>query len=511
MSLAVDLVRRFQRLRALVIGDAMLDTYLEGSATRLCTEGPVPVVQKKAEHCVPGGAANTAANLHALDADVTFLSIVGQDAAGSALLSALRAQGVSDRCIVEDAFTNTLHKLRILANGQYIVRCDAEVRPLSLESQQQLLAHLEEVFPQSDLVVISDYGYGVVSGKLIERLRKLHSLYPCVLLIDSKNLTRFRHVRATVVTPNHLEARLLFEPDRGLSARETTINISHVEYVGKRLMTTMNAEHAAITMAGEGVLLVDRQQRTVHIPTHPVAQAHDVGAGDSFAAAMALALAAGGSVEEAARIAIDAATIAVSKRWTAVVRHQELLQRASLRDHIQHTHSLTALSEASSAQALSQLVAQLETERQQGRTIVFTNGVFDILHAGHIYFLRQANALGDVLVVAINSDSSTQRIKGKNRPINSEQDRVAVVAALDAVDYVVLFDEDTPTALIRVLRPHIHVKGGDYANEVLPEAEAVREVGGQVVILPLAGSMSTSSVIDRIVTLARNDEMGVEA
>ncbi|MBV9689812.1 MAG: D-glycero-beta-D-manno-heptose 1-phosphate adenylyltransferase [Ktedonobacteraceae bacterium] len=509
MSLAVDLVRRFRRLRALVIGDAMLDTYLEGSATRLCREGPVPVVQKTAEHCVPGGAANTAANLHALDADVTFLSIIGRDTAGTTLLSVLREQGLSDRCIVEDAFTNTLHKLRILANGQYIVRYDADVRPLSLESQKQLLAHLEEIFPHSDLVVVSDYGYGVVSEELIERLQALHALYPCVLLIDSKNLTRFRAVRATVVTPNHLEACLLVEPSQ--VASETNINIPKVEHVGKRLMTMIDAKHAAITMGGQGVLLVDRQERTVHIPTHPVAQANDVGAGDSFAAAMALALAAGGSAEEAARIAIDAATIAVSKRWTAVVRHQELLQRASLRDHIQHSHSLTPLSEACSAQALSQLVAQLEVDRQQGRTIVFTNGVFDILHAGHISFLRQAKALGDVLVVAINSDSSTQRIKGKNRPINSERDRMAVVAALDAVNYVILFDEDTPTALIRVLRPRIHVKGGDYANEALPEAETVQEVGGHVVILPLAGGMSTSSVIDRIVTLARNDGIGIEA
>jgi D-beta-D-heptose 7-phosphate kinase/D-beta-D-heptose 1-phosphate adenosyltransferase len=485
----------------------MLDTYLEGSATRLCSEGPVPIVQKTAEHCVPGGAANTAANLHALDADVAFLSIIGRDIACTTLLSALREQGVSDRCIVEDAFTNTLHKLRILANGQYVVRCDADVRPLSLESQQQLLAHLEEVFPHSDLVVVSDYGYGVVSEEFIERLRALHSLYPCVLLIDSKNLTRFCHVHATVVTPNHREACLLVEPRQ--SASETNIDIPKVEHVGKRLIAMIAAEHAAITMAGQGVLLIDRSGRTVHLPTHPVAQANDVGAGDSFAAAMALALAAGGSVEEAARIAIDAATIAVTKRWTAVVRHQELLQRASLRDHIQH--SLTPLSEACSAQALSQLAAQLEVDRQHGRTIVFTNGVFDILHAGHIYFLRQAKALGDVLVVAINSDSNTQRIKGKNRPINSQRDRMAVVAALDAVNYVLLFDEDTPTALIRVLRPHIHVKGGDYANEALPEAEAVQEVGGHVVILPLAGSMSTSSVIDRIVTLARNDEIGVEA
>jgi D-beta-D-heptose 7-phosphate kinase/D-beta-D-heptose 1-phosphate adenosyltransferase len=156
---------------------------------------------------------------------------------------------------------------------------------------------------------------------------------------------------------------------------------------------------------------------------------------------------------------------------------------------------------------LSQLTAQLDEARAAGKTIVFTNGVFDILHAGHVQFLRQAKALGDVLVVGVNSDNSARRLKGKHRPINSERDRMALVAALDPVNHVILFDEDTPTELIRTLCPHIHVKGGDYADEELPEATAVQEVGGRIVILPLAGSVSTSSVIDRIVALAHNDNL----
>jgi D-beta-D-heptose 7-phosphate kinase / D-beta-D-heptose 1-phosphate adenosyltransferase len=276
------------------------------------------------------------------------------------------------------------------------------------------------------------------------------------------------------------------------------------------VLTMIDTEHAAITMAGEGVLLVDRRGRTLHLPTHPVSQANDVGAGDSFAAALALALAAGGNIEEAARIALDAASIVVTKRWTAVVHSQELLQRVSLRDHAMFSHSLTSLSEARSPEALSQLITQLDAQRLRGQRIVFTNGVFDILHVGHVQFLRQARALGDVLIVGINSDRSTQRIKGKNRPIHSERDRMALVAALDTVDHVILFDEDTPTTLIRMLRPHIHAKGGDYADEVLPEAEAVREVGGHIVILPLAGSISTSSVIDRIIALAADERIEVE-
>lgn len=510
MSMAVDLVRQFRQLRALVIGDAMLDTYVEGTAARLCTEGPVPVVSKTAERRIPGGAANTAANLRALGAEVDFLSITGQDTAGALLRSTLREQGIDDRWMVEDASTDTLHKLRILADGQYVVRLDEGAPSTSIEGQKHLLAHLEETFSRCDVVVISDYCYGTLSDALIQRLRALRSTRPCPLLVDSKNLHRFRDLEATVVTPNYEEARLLVAAGGVVHVSSAGIarDKGEVEQIGWRLLTVLNAEHAAITLSGEGVFLVDRQGTARHVPTHPVAQASDVGAGDSFAAAMALALGAGGHIEEAARIANDAASIAVSKRWTAAVSYQELLQRVSLREHA--TRSISPAGEATSPDALAALLQQLEAARLRGQSIVFANGVFDILHAGHIQFLQQAKALGDILVVAINSDASAQRIKGKNRPINSARDRAALVAALDPVDHVALFDEDTPIEMIRLLRPDIHVKGGDYADEALPEAEAVREVGGRIVILPLAGSISTSSVIDRILVLASGADRSME-
>ena len=508
--MTVDLVRRFRGLRVLVIGDAMLDTYLEGTASRLCREGPVPVVRKTGEYCVPGGAANTAANLRALEAVVFFLSIVGRDTAGTRLRSALLVQGVDDRWIVEDESANTLHKLRIQADGQYVVRFDEDAQYHSKEIQEQVLAKLKETFIHCDLVVVSDYGYGSISDELIEQLKILHSLHPCPLLVDAKNLYRFRNVGATVVTPNYLEARLLVEHGRIAepSVSKIGIDLSEVEHVGRRLLTMIDAEHAAITLAEDGVFLMNRQGITQHIPTHPIIQANDVGAGDSFAAAMALALAAGGSIEESAQIAVDAARIAITKRGTAVVSYQELLQKVSLRDNARL--SPTSVTEACSPEIISRLTEQLGEERLRGKTIVFTNGVFDILHAGHVQFLRQAKELGDVLIVGVNSDRSTQRLKGKRHPINSERDRMALVGALDPVDHVVLFDEDTPTELIRALCPDIHVKGGDYTDEFLPEAESVREVGGRIMILPLAGSLSTTSVIKRIVSLATEERIEVK-
>jgi D-beta-D-heptose 7-phosphate kinase / D-beta-D-heptose 1-phosphate adenosyltransferase len=440
-------------------------------------------------------------NLRTLGAEVTYLGIVGRNMIGAVLRSALRERGVDDRWIVEDESANTLHKLRILADGHYIVRADEDAFYHSSKSQAQMLANLEKVFARCDLVVLSDYGYGTLSDTLIDRIRSLRSLHPCPVVIDAKHLRRFHDLGATVVTPNYEEVCQLVEPGQvvKLPFSGSSADRARVESLGRRLLAMIDARYAAITIGGAGTVLFDRQGTMQHFPAQLVAQANDVGAGDSFVSAMALALGAGGTIEEAARIANDAASIAVTKPWTANVSYQELLRRVSLREHTARTTN--QVEGAGSPEATNHLLAELETSRLNGHTIVFTNGVFDILHAGHVEFLRQAKALGDVLVVAINSDYSARKLKGEKRPINGERDRMALVAALDPVDHVVLFDEETPTELIRLLRPHIHVKGGDYADQALPESEAVRDVGGRIVILPLAGSISTSSVIDRILAL----------
>ena len=478
-----EIVARFRGRRVLVIGDAMLDTYVEGNAARLCAEGPVPVVCQTAEEDVPGGAANTATNLRALGAEVDFLGVVGSDPAGASLRAALHAYGVDDRRLVEAPEARTLRKLRILADDQYVVRCDAgETRRLSRDTQGRLHDQLAMAFAGCELVVVSDYGYGVLFGALIKRLTALRAARSVPLVVDSKQLHRFRAARATLITPNFLEARLAVGSS---TAEPVAPSVPEAERLGHRLLERIDVKYAAITMGGAGVLLLDRTH-ALHHPAHPVARASDVGAGDSFTAAAALALAAGAAPADAVRIGIEAGGIAVTKRRTAVVRQQELLQRVSLDRTAGHTD-------------LATVRQQLEEDRRHGRTIVFTNGVFDILHASHVYFLREARRLGDVLVVGVNTDEGARRLKGKNRPINRARDRMALVQALDPVDHVVAFDEDTPENLILALRPDIHVKGGDYAGEDLPEANAVRAVGGRIVILPLLDHVSTSQVIDRIV------------
>ncbi len=501
---AIDLVRRFHDLRVLVIGDALLDSYLEGEAARLSRDGPIPVIRKTTEQRLPGGAANVAANLHALGAQVSFLSVIGKDLAGMLLRETLRERGVDDQWLFTDPTFHTPHKLRIVADGQHIARFDEGDVLTSYythETQQHLLTNLEALYAACDAIVISDYRYGVLFPTLTERLEDLLRAHPKITLVDAQELARFCHFPATLVTPNYQEASLFVEHLGGLQHQGGDLpgpsNLIHVEYLARQISSSLAARAVAITLAEHGVFLLDRQGNATHLPAHPVAVTHDIGAGDAFASALTLALTAGGSLTEASQIGIDAAGIAVTKPRTAVVSYQELLQRVSVRVFTE----LSQTGQASHPQAaLARVTAQIEVERLQGKTIVFTNGVFDILHVGHIHCLQQAKALGDILVVGVNSDESARRLKGPGRPVTPEQDRLALVAALDMVDYCLLFEGETATELIRALRPTIYVKGGDYTDETLPEAEVIHEVGGRIVFLPLIGSARTSKVIERIKT-----------
>ncbi len=486
---AAEVVRSFPELRVLVIGDAMLDTYLEGTATRLCREAPVPVVVSQSEQRCPGGAANTAANVRALGAEVDFVGIIGNDPAAARLRTALKNAGVSDRSLVVDDSVTTVHKSRIIADDQYLVRLDeGDLTTCSSTARQAVLDQVEDRYSRCDLVILCDYACGTVNDEIVELLRRLRGERPRLLAIDSREVHRFAHAGATILTPNLQEARAAVALDPTLKSEEP-------DDIARNLRHVLDAEHIAVTMAGNGVVLIDTDGGMSRLPAYPVAGAGDVGAGDSFTAATALALAAGAGIAQAAQIGIDAASIACIKRRTAVVTNRELLQRVSIN------------SEASTCGSLSikEVATRLDAERYAGRRIVFTNGVIDILQAGHVRLLQQARQLGDVLVVGINSDASVRRLKGEQRPVNGEQDRLALIAALGSVDYAVVFTEDTPADVIRGLRPDIHVKGGDYTAETLPEIDAVREVGARVEILPLVHGLSTTHVIGRIASMASRD------
>jgi D-beta-D-heptose 7-phosphate kinase/D-beta-D-heptose 1-phosphate adenosyltransferase len=476
----LQIVERFERLKALVVGDLILDTFLIGRPTRLCAEGPVPVLVKSAERHLPGGAANTAANLSALGARTTLVGLVGADQAGATLRASLEETGVGTSRLVDTPGRSSPHKVRLMAGRHYVARFDEEPgTSVAREVEERLLEQLGDGLADADVVVVSDYGCGTATPRVLELLRGFAERRSVPLVVDSKQLRRFREVRATAVTPNLDEAsRLAGAPGESLD--------TWLQHAGQRLLRQLKAEWVVVTLGGEGLFAASREGRRLRLHGSPVRVADEVGAGDSLVAALSLGLAAGGDLQDAARLGLEASAVAVAKPETAVVRSEELRDR------------LAMLNASPDAQPARRLAARLAPERRAGKRLVFTNGVFDLLHEGHVAFLRRARELGDLLVVAVNSDLSSRRLKGKSRPINTESERAAVVSALDCVDEVVLFDDATAEELIRALQPEVYVKGDDHDPQTLPEAAAVREAGGEVVILPRVSRLSTSAIIDRV-------------
>ena len=481
-ALLPRIVDAFAGLRVLVVGEAMLDCYLQGPATRLCPEAPAPIVDLESRIEQPGGAANSALNALCLGADVSFLSVVGDDAEGETLARELRRRGVDPAGVLIQPGRRTLAKHRVMADSRLVVRFDqGDVDSMAPTIENRLMASLKSLWETSDAVMISDYGYGVLTPRVIAALAELQARAPRTLVVDSKRLDLYREARPTAVKPNRGEALKLLEGDAPASSPDCLARLAER---GDRILKLSGSRIAAVTLDAEGALIFERDRPTYR--TYAQADRHSrvSGAGDTFAAALALALAAGAETPAAADLASAAAAVVVGKDGTATCGAIELRHRVS-----PVGKTLAGVAE------LTERVAAL---RQLGRRVVFTNGCFDILHRGHVSYLSRAKALGDVLIVGVNSDESIRCLKGPTRPINALEDRLQVLAALSCVDHVVPFGEDTPHELIRVVRPDIFVKGGDYTRATLPEAPLVEELGGTVEILPFLADRSTTDVIARI-------------
>jgi D-beta-D-heptose 7-phosphate kinase / D-beta-D-heptose 1-phosphate adenosyltransferase len=477
------LVGGFPDRRVLVIGEAILDGYLEGVAGRISREAPVPIVELHGRSDVPGGAANTALNLAALGATVGLLSVIGDDPEGDRLLDALRTAGVDTAGVLRVAGRATLAKQRISAGGQMLLRIDTgSTDPVDARSEDRLIALVLDAWADVDAIVVSDYGYGVVSDRLLAVLGEQQRRDERIVVADARDLRRYRPAGVTAVKPNYGEAcRLLGEPEqRGSRPRAAQAGMA-----GDRLLAATGARIVALTVDADGAFVFERDAppyRTYAAP-HPSSRA--AGAGDTFVAAFALALAGDATAPVAAELASTAAAVVVRRSGTSACTAHELLEAIRV----------DAGKRVASGSALE---ARLAAWRDDDRRIVFTNGVFDILHRGHVTYLARAKGLGDVLVIGVNSDESVHRLKGPLRPINGLDDRIAVLEALSPVDLVVPFDEDTPERLIEQVRPHVFVKGGDYRRESLPEAPLVERLGGSIRILPFTEDRSTSGVIDRV-------------
>ncbi len=478
------LIERLRDLNVLVLGDAMVDVYLEGDPSRLCREAPVPVVKVGTSTKVPGGAGNAAMNASSLAARVQLVSAVGDDSEGETFRALLEEGGVSTAGLVADPGRTTLALHRVMASSQLLVRFDVgSTSPVGADTEAQVLAHLEEAWPRLDAVIVSDYGYGVLTPGVIGALARHQHRQPLpVLVVDSKHPAAFRHIQPTATKPNWSEAIGLLGSGSldGVSERADGIAAE-----GERLLELTGAQILAVTLDSEGAIFFERGRPPHRTYASTAPDSAPIGAGDTFVSALALALAAGADTPTAAEVASAAAAVAVAKPGTATCSSAELRER---------------LSPASKVISHDRLVEVVDVHRRKGRRIVFTNGCFDILHRGHITYLNRAKTLGDVLIVGLNDDHSVRRLKGEGRPINRLEDRAEVLAALSCVDHIAAFSGDSPSDLIEVVRPDLYAKGGDYTVERLPEAPLVEEIGGEVRILPFMEDRSTTGIIERILT-----------
>jgi D-beta-D-heptose 7-phosphate kinase/D-beta-D-heptose 1-phosphate adenosyltransferase len=464
----------FSKARVLVVGDVMLDRYWYGATSRISPEAPVPVIKVGEVEERAGGAGNVALNVAALGACATVLGYSGDDEAATLLQALLNQRGVDSRLIrVPD--NGTITKLRVISRHQQLIRLDFENGFGNVDSEA-LLDVYQQALRQADVVILSDYGKGTLrhAAVLIGRARAIGK----PVLIDPKGADFSRYRGATAITPNQAE----FEMVVGSCANEEEL----VER-GETMLLNLGLQALLITRSEKGMFLLRADRKPVNFPTH-ARDVYDVtGAGDTVIGVLGAALAAGLQFPEAADLANVAAGVVVGKLGTATVTVREL--HAAMTAHEPLPRGIISEHE---------LLALLARARASGERVVMTNGCFDILHAGHVAYLSKAAQLGDRLVVAVNDDDSVARLKGLHRPVNPLAQRMAVLAGLESVDWVVPFSEDTPLRMIGALRPDVLVKGGDYRPEDIVGGEWVMKNGGEVVVLEYIDGCSTRAMIDAI-------------
>lgn len=467
---------RYDSARVLVIGDVMLDRYWHGGTSRISPEAPVPVVKVSQTDDRAGGAGNVALNLAALGASASLISVVGQDEAADVLAGQLRAAGVSTQFQISST-KPTITKLRVMSRHQQLLRMDFE----ELFTQADCSEHqkkLQQQIGDVKVVVLSDYAKGSLGDcqALIAIARKAN----VPVLVDPKGTDFTQYAGATLLTPNLHE----FEAVVGACNSEQ-------ELVDKanQLMTTLNLEALLVTRGEQGMTLLRKAQPELHLPARAREVFDVTGAGDTVIAVLSASIAAGYSLPESVGMANLAAGMVVGKLGTATISGPELRLAVQAEQGVER-----------GVVSQEQLQIALQEARSKGEKIVFTNGCFDIIHAGHVGYLQSARDLGDRLIVAVNSDESVSRLKGPSRPINPVDRRMAVLAGLEAVDWVVSFADDTPENLLRALRPEVLVKGGDYTEEQVVGAPIVRAYGGDVQVLQFLDNCSTTGIVEKILS-----------
>lgn len=469
----MDRLRTYQP-SVLVIGDLMLDHYLWGKCERISPEAPVQVVDIQNESTVLGGAGNVVNNLLSLGAKVSVLSVVGDDENGKELLCMLETLGADIKGIVKQTGRKTSKKSRVIASHQQVVRYDSESKEDITEiSVKALLAQYENYLKTVDIIVLSDYGKGVLTQSFTCNVIALAKAHQKRILVDPKGDDYRKYSGATLLTPNKKEA--------SIATKIAIKDDESLQKAGTLLKESLSLEYAIITLSEDGMAIFG--DNFLKMPT-VAREVYDVtGAGDTVLASLAYALSCGLSMKEAASFANKAAAVVVGKLGSATVTLDEIDA---------YSHSLRGATAESKIKTKTEMVALLKAIKNQ--KIVFTNGCFDILHVGHVKYLEIAKNFGDILIVGLNADDSIKRLKGKSRPINPLEDRAYILASLESVSYVVPFEEDTPLELISAIKPDILVKGADYEGKVVVGSDIAKEVR----LVQFVEGKSTTKIIEKV-------------
>lgn len=465
---------------ALVIGDVMLDRYLIGSVGRISPEAPVPIVLLKQQNERAGGAANVAANLAQLGIKTHIIGCVGNDSEAKILLGLLGEIDVDTSGMCTSGSRPTIAKTRILSGHQQMMRLDQESgAPFdSAENTQLLNAIQAQLALKPAVVILSDYAKGLLSSEICQTVIKQCKTQHIPVLVDPKGHDYSKYRGATALTPNKKETA---------EACDTTTNDPDLISKASKLKNDLNLQFLAITRSEEGISLID--SNTHHLPA-TAKQVFDVsGAGDTVVATLAAGLMSGLTPLESLQIANIAAAVVVGKVGTVPISQQELLEALTVQQGSEQAHKICDL---------AQLMQKVEAWKISKQKIVFTNGCFDLLHAGHVTYLEAAKKRGDKLILGLNTDRSVRKLKGPTRPVVHENDRARVLAALESVDAVILFDEDTPIYLINAIKPDVIAKGSDYTADQVVGGKEVQSWGGEIALIDLVEGRSTSNIIKKM-------------
>ncbi|MDP1631602.1 MAG: D-glycero-beta-D-manno-heptose 1-phosphate adenylyltransferase [Caulobacter sp.] len=473
-------------VRVACVGDVMVDRFVYGDVTRTSPEAPIPVLARRRETTMLGGAGNVARNVAALGGLAALAGLIGDDAAAHEALGLIGAEAGMEGHLVPETGRPTTVKTRYVASGQQLLRVDSEdSRPASREAEAKLIAAIRHAAGDAGAILLSDYGKGAVTPGVIEACLVAAKACDAVLIVDSKARSFARYGAVDIVKPN--AAELAAATDLPTETDE------QVEAALIRALDLSRAKAVLVTRAARGMSLAVRGQGVRHFPGRP-REVFDVsGAGDTALAALGLALAAKASPEEAVAFALLASGVVVGKAGTAVARPHDLIE-AELAAHMAPAEAKVVMPD--------QMAVKAAAWREQGLKVGFTNGCFDILHKGHVAYLAQARAWCDRLIVGVNSDRSVRALKGEGRPVNDLESRALVLAGLSHVDLVVPFDEDTPVALITAARPDVLIKGADYTVETVVGHELVESWGGAVKLAPIVEGYSTTAAIARMIEKA---------